>query len=70
MISDKRELWYSERDVEQMKLERDTDAIILARTLLSPSAEDLQEVGVHVSQAIGLEKAVNPAQARGKSKVA
>jgi hypothetical protein len=69
MIFDKRELWYSERNVEEMKLERDADAITLARTLLSPSAEDLREGGVHVSQVIGLEKAVNPTQARGKSKV-
>jgi len=60
MIFDKRELWYSERNVEEMKLERDADAITLARTLLSPSAEDLREGGVHVSQVIGLEKAVNP----------
>jgi len=63
MISDKRELWYSRMDVEDMKLERNSDAIILARTLLSPSAEDLN---VHVSQAIGLDKAVNPVQAKSK----
>jgi hypothetical protein len=69
MISDKRELWYSKREVEQMKLERDADAITLARTLLSASAEDLKEGGVHVSQAIGLERKVNPTQARGKSNV-
>jgi hypothetical protein len=70
------DMWYSKREVEQMKLERNADAITqadaitLARTLLSPSAEDLREGGVHVSQVIGLEKAVNPTQARGKSKVA
>eukprot|EP00985_Skeletonema_marinoi_P000516 scaffold194_cov80-Skeletonema_marinoi.AAC.1 len=36
-----------------MKLERKSDAIALAR---APSAEHLKEGGVHVSQAIGLEK--------------
>ncbi len=70
MISDKRELWYSKRDVENMKLERDSDAVTLAKKLLTPSAEDLNEGGIHVSQVIGLEKAVNPTQARGKSKAA
>ena len=70
MTSGKRELWYSEKDVENMKLERDSDAVTLARTLLTPSAEDLNEGGIHVSQVIGLEKAVNPTQARGKSKAA
>jgi hypothetical protein len=68
MISDKRELWYSRWDVEDMKLERNSDAIALARTLLSPSAEDLQEGGIHVGQAIGLEKAVNPVEAKSKLK--
>ena len=62
---DKRELWYSRWDVEDMKLERNSDAIALARTLLSPSAEDLHG-GVHVSQAIGLEKVINPIQAKSK----
>jgi hypothetical protein len=66
MISDKQELWYSKSDVNGMKLERNSDAIALARTLLSPSTEDLQEGGVHVSQAIGLEKAVNPIEAKSK----
>jgi hypothetical protein len=63
---------FGERDVKEMKLERDAAAITLAMTLLSPSAEDedLNEGGAHVSPVIGLEKAVNPAQARGKSKVA
>jgi hypothetical protein len=41
MISDIRELWYSKRDVDDMKLEMNSDAIALARTLLSPTAEDL-----------------------------
>ena len=46
MIFDKRELWYSGRDVDNMKLERNSDAIALARTLSSPSAEDLKEGGI------------------------
>jgi hypothetical protein len=66
MISNKQELWYSRNDVEKMKLERNSDAIALARTLLYPSAEDLQEGGIHVSQAIRLEKAVNPMEAKSK----
>jgi hypothetical protein len=66
MIFDKRELWYSGRDVDDMKLERNSDAIALARTLLSPSAEDLKEGGIHVSQANGLDNAVNPIEAKSK----
>ena len=68
MISDKRELWYSRHEEEEMKIERNTDAIALARTLLSPSAEDLHEGGIHVSQAIGLEKTANPVEAKSKLK--
>ena len=52
--------------MDGMKLERKSDAIALARTLLSPTAEDLKEGGIHVSQAIGLDKAVNPIQAKSK----
>jgi hypothetical protein len=66
MISDKQELWYSKRDLDEMKIERNSDAISLARTLLFPTAEDLKGGGVHVSQAIGLEKAVNPIEAKSK----
>jgi hypothetical protein len=66
MIFDKRELWYSRMDVEDMKRQRNSNAIALAWRLLSPSAEDLQEGGIHVSQAIGLDKAVNPVQAKSK----
>jgi hypothetical protein len=66
MISDKREMWYSMHEEEEMKIERNSDAIALARTLLPPSAEDLHEGGVHVSQAIGLEKVINPIQAKSK----
>jgi hypothetical protein len=66
MISDKQELWYLKRDVDEMKLERTSDAIALARTLLSPSDEDLKEGGIHVRQAIGLEKAANPIEAQSK----
>jgi hypothetical protein len=69
MISDKRELWYSRRDVDGMKLERNSDAIALARTLLFPTAEDLKEGGIHVSQAIGLDNAVNPIEAKSKLKI-
>jgi hypothetical protein len=66
MISAEQELWYSKRDVDVMKLERNSDAIALARALLSPTAEDLEEGGIHVSQAIGLDKAVNPIEAKSK----
>ena len=47
---------------------RNSDAIALARTLLSPSAQDLKEGRIHVSQAIGLEKTVNPVEAKSKLK--
>ena len=66
MISNKEELWYSKMDVKTMKLERKSDATTLARTLLAPSAEHLKEGDVHVSQAIGLEKLVNPIQAKSE----
>jgi hypothetical protein len=35
------------------------DASALGQTLLHPSAKDLEE-GIHVSQAVGLDKHVNP----------
>mmetsp|Transcript_3083 Transcript_3083/g.4740 ORF Transcript_3083/g.4740 Transcript_3083/m.4740 type:complete len:162 (-) Transcript_3083:63-548(-) len=69
MIVNKEELWYSKRDVKTMKLERKSDATTLARTLLAPSAEHLKEGDVHVSQAIGLEKLVNPIQAKKERKI-
>eukprot|EP00984_Skeletonema_dohrnii_P026201 scaffold15512_cov90-Skeletonema_dohrnii-CCMP3373.AAC.2 len=69
MISNQEELWYTKRDVQTMKHERKSDAIALARILLAPSAEHLKEGGVHVSQAIGLEKLVNPIQAKKDRRV-
>ena len=65
MISSKHELWYSRRDVETMTLQMRLDATNLRRTLLT-SADDLEEEGFHVSQAVGLEKVINPTLARGK----
>eukprot|EP00985_Skeletonema_marinoi_P001764 scaffold701_cov102-Skeletonema_marinoi.AAC.1 len=49
-----------------MKIERKLDAIVLERTLLAPSAEDLTGGGVHVSQAVGLEKEVNHIPAKSE----
>ena len=68
MIRHKEDLWYSQKDVDTMKLERTFDAIAitLRRKLLAPSAEDLREGGLHVSQAVGLEKLINPIQAKSK----
>eukprot|EP00986_Skeletonema_menzelii_P000748 scaffold212_cov138-Skeletonema_menzelii.AAC.1 len=64
MIRDKNELWYSKTEEETMRIQRTLDAATLRRTLLEPSAEDLEDGGVHVSQAVGLEKALNPTEAR------
>ena len=66
MISNKEELWYSRRDEAAMKRQRRLDASNLRRTLLTSTAKDLDEGGVHGSQVAGLEKAVDPAQARSK----
>ncbi len=55
----KHELWYSRGDVDVMRTEMRRDASALAQTLLHPSAKDLEE-GIHVSQAVGLDKHVNP----------
>ena len=52
-----------------MTFERNSDASALRRTLLSSSAADLQERGIHISQAIGLEMAVNPLEAKSKLKI-
>ena len=65
MIRRKDELWYSRIDVEAMTLQMRLEANNLRRTLLT-SAEDLEEEGLHVSQAVGLEKVINPTLARGK----
>ena len=56
MICHKEELWSTNRDFKTMKLQRRSDAIDLGRILLAPSAEDLMEGGVHVSQAVGLRR--------------
>ena len=68
MISDKQELWYASRDIQEFRLERDQDAAALARTLLAPSAEDLKEGGLIVSKATGLERVVNPIERRRAQK--
>ena len=65
-IRDKNELWYSKTEEETMRIQRTLDAATIRRTLLEPSAEDLEDGGVHVSQAVGLEKALNPTEARSK----
>jgi len=57
---DKQELWYSRDDITMMRLERDRDAHALAQTLMSPSETVLREGGIDISQAVGLEKSVNP----------
>ena len=65
MICHQDELWYSRRDVETMKIQRNVDAITLRRALLS-SAQDLGERGAHASEVIGLEKVINPTKAKSK----
>ena len=69
MISDTEELWYSKNECDEMKRERNRDVVALARaTLLAPSVEDLEGGAVHTtSQAVGLERVVNPFQAKSKS---
>jgi hypothetical protein len=62
----KHELWYSKGDVDVMRTEMNQDASALARTLLFPSAKDLEEGGIHVSQAVGLDKHVNPIERRSE----
>ena len=66
MIRRKDELWYSKRDVETMKMQTRIDATYLRRTLRARSAEHLEEGGAHVSQAVGLEEALDPTLARSK----
>jgi hypothetical protein len=70
MICHQDELWYSRRDVETMKMQRNVDAITLRRALLASSAS-AQDLGgavahAHASEVIGLEKVINPALARSK----
>ena len=63
----KDELWYSRTDGVAMRQQLRSDAITLRRTLLAPSsAEVLENGGVHVSQAVGLEKILDPTEARSK----
>ena len=62
-VCSKQELWYSRGSVDMMRLEMKRDASALARTLLSPSAKDLEE-GIDMSQAVGLENNVNPFEIR------
>ena len=66
MIRHNEELWYSVRDVEMMKIERNLDATTLRKMLHTPSTEDFKQARVHGCQAVGLEKALDPTQARSK----
>ena len=66
MIRRKDELWYSKRDVETMKMQARKTQPTLRRTLRARSAEHIKEGGVHVSQAVGLEEALDPTDARSK----
>ncbi len=65
-ICHKQELWYSRDDITMMRLERGRDARALAQTLMSPSEKVLREGSIDISQAVGLEKSVNPI-ARGRA---
>jgi hypothetical protein len=58
-VCSKQELWYSTNDVTTMRRMMKRDAAALAQTLLSPSAKDL-EADIDMSQAVGLDKHVNP----------
>jgi hypothetical protein len=58
-VCSKQELWYSTNDVTMMRRMMKRDAAALAQTLLSPSAKDL-EADIDMSQAVGLDKHVNP----------
>jgi len=59
----KQELWYSKIDEVMMRRNLARDASALAQTLLFPSAKDIEE-GIDISQAVGLDKHVNPIQRR------
>ena len=61
------ELWYSRTDIATMRQQMISDAATLRRTLLVPPAAILENGGVHVSQAVGLEKILlDPTEARSK----
>lgn len=66
MIRHKEELWYSKWDVLTMRTQMRLDAATLRRSLLAHSTEDHQVEDVHVSQVVGLEKALDPTQAESK----
>ena len=55
----KQELWYSSGDVMSMRFEMKRDAYVLAQTLRSPSDKVLRG-GIDISQAVGLDKLVDP----------
>ena len=59
-------LWYSRTDIATMRQQRRSDAATLRRTLLVPPAAILENGGVHVSLAVGLEDALNLTEARSK----
>ncbi|KAL7435148.1 hypothetical protein ACHAXM_004470 [Skeletonema potamos] len=63
----KQELWYSKSDEDNMRCMMKRDAFDLAQKLLFPSAKDLEE-GISISQAVGLDKHVNPIQRRRAQK--
>ena len=62
------DFWYSMTDITTMRIQRRSDAATLRRTLLASPAEVLENGGVHVSQAVGLEDALNLTEARRVSK--
>jgi hypothetical protein len=67
-ITQQDDLWYSRTDRATMRQQMRSDAATLRRTLLTPPpAEVLENGGVHVSQAVGLEKILlDPTEARSK----
>ena len=66
-ITQQDDLWYSRIDRVTMRQQMRSDAATLRRILLSPPTEILENGGVHVSQAVGLEKILlDPTEARSK----
>ena len=65
-ITQQDDLWYSRTDIATMRQQMRSDAATLRRILLSPPTEILENGGVHVSQAVGLEKILDPTEARSK----
>ena len=67
MICHKEELWYTKRDYEMTKMQMRLDVITQRRAILaSSSAEDIEGGAVHVSQVAGLEKELDPTEAKSK----